>query len=51
VAALNQQIGGGGDALSASLLIVLLGAGLATLTCAWLLRRRLARLPVVPGAT
>jgi hypothetical protein len=43
VAALNQQIGGGGDALSASLLIVLLAAGSATLGCAWLLRRRLAR--------
>jgi MFS family permease len=43
VAALNQQIGGGGDALSTSLLIVLLVAGAATLTCSWLLRRRLAR--------
>lgn len=42
VAALNQQIGGG-NALSTSLLIVLLAAGAATLACAWLLRRRLAR--------
>ncbi|MCE2659858.1 MAG: MFS transporter [Rubrivivax sp.] len=43
VAALNQQIGGGGDALSTSLLIVLLVAGFATLVCAGWLRRRLAR--------
>jgi MFS family permease len=43
VAALNQQIGGGGDALSTSLLIVLLVAGTGTLACSWLLRRRLAR--------
>lgn len=43
VAALNQQIGVGGDALSTSLLIVLLATGSATLGCAWLLRRRLAR--------
>ena len=43
VAALNQQIGGGGDALATSLLIVLLAAGFATLGCAWVLRRRLAR--------
>jgi MFS family permease len=48
VAALNQQIGGGADALSASLLIVLLSAGWATLACAWLLRRRLARLTDAP---
>jgi heme/copper-type cytochrome/quinol oxidase subunit 2 len=43
VAALNQQIGGGSDALSTSLLIVLLVAGTGTLACSWLLRRRLAR--------
>jgi hypothetical protein len=43
VAALNQQIGGGGDALSTSLLIVLLVAGTATLACSWLLRRLLAK--------
>jgi hypothetical protein len=49
VAALNQQIGGGGDALSSSLLIVLLAAGSATLTCAWLLRRRLALRGLSPG--
>jgi hypothetical protein len=49
VAALNQQIGGGGDALSTSLLIVLLAAGSATLACAWVLRRRLARRGLSPG--
>jgi len=43
VAALNQQMGGGGDALSTSLLIVLLVSGVATLACSWLLRRRLAK--------
>jgi MFS family permease len=43
VAALNQQMGGGGDALSTSLLIVLLISGVATLACSWLLRRRLAK--------
>ena len=43
VAALNQQIGKGGDALSTSLLIVLLVAGSATLGCAWLMRHRLSR--------
>ena len=43
VAALNQQIGGGGDALSTSLLIVLLVSGFATLACSLLLRRLLAK--------
>jgi hypothetical protein len=43
VAALNQQIGGGGDALSTSLLIVLLVAGTDTVACSWLLRRLLAK--------
>ena len=51
VAALNQQIGGGGDALSSSLLIVLLAAGVATLACAWVLRRRLARQGLALGRT
>ncbi len=51
VAALNQQIGGGGDALSTSLLIVLLAAGFATLGFAWVLRRRLARQVSAPGCT
>jgi predicted MFS family arabinose efflux permease len=43
VAALNQQLGGVGQALSTSLLVVLLVSGSATLAFAWLLRRRLAR--------
>lgn len=43
VAALNQQLGGVGQALSTSLLVVLLVSGSATLALAWLLRRRLAR--------
>jgi hypothetical protein len=43
VAALNQQLGGVGDALSTSLLLVLLVSGVATLGSAVLLRRRLAR--------
>ena len=46
VAALNQQLGGVGQALSTSLLVVLLVSGVATLGSAVLLRRRLARQPV-----
>lgn len=49
VAALNQQIGKGADALSASLLIVLLAAGTSTVLCAVMLRRRLLRTrPISP---
>lgn len=50
VAALNQQIGKGADALSVSLLTVLLAAGVATVLCAALLRRRLTQMQPTPSA-